>query len=230
MALIQGKNVVVYIYTNGAWRLYSCARTATLNRSTSIIETSVTGSGNWASFKAQKHSFTGTIDGLINLDDPGILTLPDLVQMQIAMVPLLMRYQRTDEAGNVYTDQATFIITGSTDTGAFDGIATFSIELQGTGSITQIFTPTTQPIPIVKIYPVVGDTLAAAGGETSFTIPLLIGKDIIGVWKDGVKNNAIITSGSPASKEVKYETSIGKFTWAIPFEPGETFSIEYQDA
>ncbi len=224
MALIQGKNVVLEWYDNGAWRLYSCARTCTLNVQTSTIETSVTGSGTWKSFEPQVNSFSGTADGLINLDDPGVLTLPDLRQRQIAMIKMRIRFARTDEANNVYTDEGTVIITGSSDTGPYDGVATFSIEFQGTGALVQLFTPTLQIPPIVKRYEYTG-----VGAETGFTDPLLIGKDIIEANKDGQGNSKLIFTGSPVGKQMLYNTLTGQFTWAIPFEPGEEDYILYQD-
>ena len=67
MSIVNGKNVTVRIYDNGAYRLYACATSCSISVSTSTVETSVTGSGNWASFMPQKHSWSGSLDGMANL-------------------------------------------------------------------------------------------------------------------------------------------------------------------
>jgi len=224
MATVNGKNVTFLIYDNGGWRMYACARSCSLTTSISTIETSTTGSGKWASFEPQKNGWTGSIDGVVNLDKPNMLTLPDLRQRQMSHTKLLIRYERVDESGNVYTDEGWAIITSATDTGSIDDVATFSIEVQGTGALTQIFTPTQFELSAVRRY-----EFTASGYETGFTEPLLAGKDILFVDKDGIGNSKIITSGSPASKEVLYGTADGSFTWAMEFEPGEEAVVLYQD-
>lgn len=224
MGLVLGKNVVFQIYDNGGWRLYACARTCSLSVDTSTVETSTTGSGVWASFEGQKHSWSGSADGVVNLDAAGMLTLADLRQRQIAFTKLLINFERTDESGNVYTDQGLILLTNSSDTGDLNDVATFSIAFQGTGPLTQIFTPTQLALSAVRRY-----EGTAAGGETSIIIPSLIGKDIIDFTKDGIGFSGIITSGTPVDKQVLYDSSTGTFTTLIPFEPNENYYILYQD-
>jgi len=188
-----------------------------------MVETSTTGSGQWASFLPQKHSFTGTITGAVNLDTPGMLNLADLRAKQIAMTLLQCRFVRQDEQGNNYTDTCYFYITSSTDNGDLGNVASFNLSLQGTGALQQSFIPTPLLLSAVKRY-----QSAAIGGEMAITIPSLAIVDVLDVHKDGIGNCAIIYSGVPASKEVLYDSATGTFTWAIPFEPNETFYILYQ--
>jgi hypothetical protein len=224
MAVIKGDNVLVYIYDNAQWKLFACARSCELSVDTEMIETSISGTGNFSTFKPTKNSYTGKIDGLVTIDESGALSLADLRQLQIAHQLLSIRYQRTDIDSNIYTDECTFYITNTSDSANFDDLNVFSVDLQGTGGITQIFTPTTQLTGKMKRYEYVG-----LGGEMGFTEPLLIGKDIQIANKDGIGNAALITSGTPASKEVKYVSATGDFEWAIPFETGEIAVINYQD-
>ena len=223
MATVNGKNVRVYIYDNGGWRLYACATSCTLNVTTSTIETSTTGSGAWATFKPQKIGWTGTLEGVVNLDQPGQLNLADLRSRQIAFTELLINFDRVDEDGNSYVDSGVAIITNSSDSGPLNDVATFSIDLQGTGALTQQFIPTPTQLSAVTRY-----QGTASGSETTITITALINMDILSVVKDGIGNCLIITSGTPASKEVLYDVTTGAFTWATPFEPGETYYILYQ--
>jgi hypothetical protein len=222
---VQGKNVVVFIY-DGMWKMYACAKSATLEVITDFIETSVSGTGLFATYLPTKNSFTGSLDGVTSLEEESMLSLPDLRQRQITQQLLLMRFQRTDDAGNVYTDEASFYISSSSDTGSFDDMNLFSIDLRGTGVLTQIFTPVNPPIDGVEV---VRYEYTGVGGETGFTDSSLIGKYILEVNKDGVSNARILTSGTPVGKEVKYVSATGQFLWAIEFEPGEEIFILYQN-
>jgi predicted secreted protein len=134
MAVVRGKDVAFYIYDSGAFKLYACGRSCTITLSTSVIETSVTGTGTFATFIGQKHSWTASIEGVVNLDEGNQLTLSDLRALQIALTELYIRYERVD--GNGYTDEGYAIITSSSDSGEENNVATFSIELQGTGALT----------------------------------------------------------------------------------------------
>jgi predicted secreted protein len=136
MAVVRGKDVAFYIYDSGVWKLYACGRSCTITLSTSVIETSVTGTGTFATFIGQKHSWTASIEGVVNLDEGSQLTLSDLRALQIALTELYIRYERVDADGNGYTDEGYAIITSSSDSGEENNVATFSIELQGTGALT----------------------------------------------------------------------------------------------
>lgn len=223
--IVAGQDFVIYIFDGGVWKLYVCATSGELNVSTDMIETSIAGNGLWASFVPSKNSFTLTLSGVVSLNVVEALTLPELRQIQVAQKPLLTRFQRTDVSGNVYTDEFTFFITNSTDSGSFDGVNIFNISGQGTGPITQIFTPTV-PVPIGAGLVYRYDYTATAN-ETGFTDSGLIGKTILEVNTDGV-GNQVIFSGTPVGSEVKYISSTGQFIWAIPMEPGEGIYILYQ--
>jgi hypothetical protein len=160
------------------------------------------------------------------LNETGTLGLPDLRQKQISQQTLLMRFQRTDDAGNVYTDELNFFITNSTDSGSFDGLNIFNIQGQGTGAITQIFTPLV-PVPegtgLVYRY-----EFSTTLNQTSLTDTILIGKTILEFNMDGLGSGKITFSGTPLGTEVKYTPASGRFDWAIPSEEGEQGYILYQ--
>ena len=225
---VKGENVVVYIFDGGVWKPYVCATSAELNVSTEFIETSVKGSGLWASYSPTKNSFTVTLQGVVSLNETGSLSLPDLRQKQVAQETLLMRFQRTDESGDTYTgvysDELNFFITNSTDSGAFDGMNIFSITGQGTGAITQIFVPV---VPTVDAGLVYRYEYTATGTVSGFTDASLINKTILEINTDGI-GSQIIFSGTPVGNEVKYIPSTGQFIWAIPMEAGEEIYILYQ--
>jgi hypothetical protein len=221
---VKGENVVVYIFDGGVWKPYVCATSAELNVSTEFIETSVKGSGLWASFAPTKNSFTLTLQGVVSLNETGSLSIADLRQKQVAQEVMLMRFQRTDESVSVYADELNFFITNTTDSGSFDGMNIFSITGQGTGAITQIFVPGAPPVGTGLVYRY---EYTASGTETGFTDASLINKTILEINTDGI-GSQIIFSGTPVGNEVKYIPSTGQFIWAIPFEGGEEIYILYQ--
>lgn len=225
MSLVNGLNAIGFIYDGGLWKLAVCAKNISINESTAYIKTSVSGSGKDETVAMTENSATATIDGLVSLNESGKISLPELKLKQRSQVKFLFRYQLTARDGTLYTEESYFFITSSTVSGSYDGVATYSVEMRRTGSATIITTPTASVITTKDMrYPYSG-----IGGETGFIDATLIGKYILGVWKDGIGNSAIITSGTPINKEVKYTTGTGQFEWAVPFEAGEQAFIIYRD-
>lgn len=66
------------------------------------------------------------------------------------------------------------------------------------------------------------------GGEDIFSDPVLVGRTIIGAFKDGIEF-AVLLSGVPdiEQRQVLYSPAAGSFLWSIPFEPGEHSLIQY---
>ena len=223
--IVRGDNVLVEFYQSGNWFGYACARSCSFSSSTELIETSVTGSGKFKHFTPTVNSFSGNIDGITSLPGTTTVDLFKLRQYQLGHVLQRIRFKRLANNGNSYTDNVEFFITNVTDTSSFDNISTFTVELQGTGVLGQTIIQPPIIITAVKRY-----EYTAVGGELGFTDALLIGKDIISVSKNGLDNAKLITTGSPASKEVKYTIATGTFLWAIEFETaGEVAVILYQD-
>lgn len=69
----------------------------------------------------------------------------------------------------------------------------------------------------------------AAGGETNFSNPLLIGKTILSVEKDGIGYTKIITTGAPTDKHILYTNYTGTLSFASQMTPGEYVLVLYQD-
>lgn len=224
MSVVLGKDVLVLIFDAGIWKPYACGTSCTLDVATDFIEISTAGSNAWKEFEPTQDSYTGTINGVTYLEEPGKFTLPELRALQLAHRKLQIRFERTDVSGHVYTDQGYFYISNTRDVGSFDGLNVYDIELRGTGALAQVFTPAIQTPPIMHRYEYTG-----TGGEFGFTDASLIGKNIIIVHKDGIGNSKVITAGSPVDKEVLYNTATGELEWAIPFEPGEEAVVAYQD-
>ena len=133
---VLGKNVVVLAKQGSEWVLYACATSATLNVTTDIIETSVSGNGRFKSFLPTADSFTGTLEGVTSFEPDGKLSLQDLRKKQIDHELLRIKFQRSVDPENVYSEEASFYITSSSDVGSYDGMNNFTIEMQGTGILS----------------------------------------------------------------------------------------------
>lgn len=150
MSVIKGENVVTFFFVDGVWKVAACARTCTLDVSTETIETTVSGSGKFKSFKPTVNSWSGSIDGVVFLNETGKVTLPDLRRKQLAHERCLIKYQRTDQSGNTYTDEGYFYITSSNDAGSYNDVNTFNLSFIGDGPLT-ITTTNISNCPVIYI-------------------------------------------------------------------------------
>lgn len=222
MSKVLGKNVIAYIFHGGMWKVAVCARSCEFTTTTEFIETSVRGSGKYKRFRPTVNSCTGSMEGVVTLDEPNTLAVSDLRSLQLAQTRLLLRFQRTDESGNVYTDEVYAYISQTADVGDFKEAANFSLDLIGDGEITQVFTPTpTTGGTVVRV------DFTATAGQDSLTDPALVGKELIEFVVDGV-GYALITSGTPVGKEVKFTTATGVIQWGVPAAAGDDIYYIYQ--
>ena len=227
MALIRGENVMLYSYQGGFWKPFVCGRSCTFHTNAETLETSGKGSGIYRTNVGVAVNWDATFEGLVYLQKINTIALPDARALQVSLTTILFRYQRIDEAGNTYLDEGTAIITDISDDGNQDNAAGFSMQLKGTGPLTQIFTPTViNPTGKVKIYEYTG-----IAGEYSFTTPLLNLVDVINVFIDGQARSRIILSGTPLGQEAKYTSAagLGRIESAQPIDVGVEVRVEYQD-
>jgi hypothetical protein len=231
--IVKGEDVLVLEYVDALseWVLYGCARTCSLNFKTSMIETSVTGAQGWYTGVAGQHSFTGTLDGLVNLEEENLISLADLRKKQIDRNKLRLRFQRTAIDGlTVYTEEADFYITSSNDEGTINNFNTFNIELQGTGSLSQVFTPSTILTNVKRFQ------YTANGGEVQIetvkniagVTVSLIGKTVIGFWRKGEGLSKQLVTGTPIAAEFKHDSVTGYLHIATAASADEEFFGFYQ--
>lgn len=225
MSLIKGENCVFYVFDDGQWKPLICARSGTFNTSADTIETSITGSGNWRTYEYTSLTWTANFEGLIYLDGVNELTASDLRAYQFSRTKILLRFTRTDTSGNVYTDEGTAIITSVNDSGDYNSVQNFSVEMKGTGPLVIVFTPT--PIdPTAKVKRL---EYTGTAGETYFTSASLIGRDVLDVVVDGIGRSKIITAGTAVNQEAKYTSATGRIDLPIPLVAGTEVYVLYQD-
>jgi len=138
---VRGKNVVLLAFdtADGTWKGYACASSLTLTKVTDSIETSVSGTGKWATFLPTKNSFSGSCDGVVSFNEAGKLTIKELSAIQMAQKLLLLKFQYTDDEGSVYSEEGACFITSSSYVGNIDSMAVFTIDFKGSGQLTPVF-------------------------------------------------------------------------------------------
>lgn len=227
--LVPGINWIAYKLDGGVYKPYACARSGNLSVTMDFLETTTTGSGNAKTKKPTVYGFSAQIDGLISINNSGNITASDLLQSMLAKEKMYWRFMQTSQGGDVVRKEAYFYISGYTDTGAFDGIATFQVTLEGTGALTLIFTPPSPTTGDVKRYPAAGDTAPYTPGSLVWSTGLT-GKTPLNIVKDGRGQSDILLSGTPVGNEVLYDSATGDITFAVPFDYGETQPyMEYND-
>ena len=224
MSFIKGDNVVLYMYQGGIWKPVVCGRDCSLTTNAEDIETSITGSGAWRTYEYVALTWTCTFDGVILLDGVNQVSAGDIRALQYSRQKVLIRYERIDMDGNVYTEEGYALITSVSDSGNYEDLATFNIELKGTGPLTLIYTPT--PVNTGKVFRF---EYTAPGGSDNFSDSSLISKDILDVVVDGIGRSQIITSGTPLNQEAKYGSGTGEITLPFPLDQDMEVYVLYQD-
>jgi predicted secreted protein len=224
MSLIKGENVILYMFHDGIWKPVICGRDCSLTTNAEDIETSITGSGAWRTYEYVGLTWECTFDGVMFLDGVNELSGADIRAMQYSRQKVLIRYERTDMDSNVYTEEGYALITSVSDSGNFDDVVTFTVDLKGTGPLTIVYTPTPTSNGRVFRY-----EYTAPGGSDSFTDSDLINKDILDVVVDGIGRSQIITSGTPVGQEAKYYSGSGQIELPFTLDSDMEVYVLYQD-
>jgi len=226
--IVRGENVTVFKYDDSifAWVPYACARSCSFVIETDTIETSITGSGKYRTFIPRSNASTGSLEGLTQLGLVNNLSVADLITLQINHEILLMRWEDVADNGQVFTKELEMFITNTTQTASFDNVATFSVSLQGTGTITLVYTPT----PIIQGIMYRKEFIVPAN-EDSIVLAELDGitiDNIISIILDNSDASIIIGSGTPIGQEVKYNSSGATITFPFASDIDLNGYVSYQ--
>lgn len=140
---VTGKSVVLSIDVLGVLTPFACSTDVSVDETTEFIETSVSGSGKYATSLPTKNTWSASFGGVVAFNDPGPgnLTLADLKALQYAQSPLSISIKTANDAGTIYlTETGTAFISSCSYSGTFDGMANFTISLVGSGPLIKVFT------------------------------------------------------------------------------------------
>lgn len=226
MSYVLGKDVVLSFFDGSFYKPAACALDCTMSTKTNFVETSVEGAGNFKTVEPTQDSWSVSANGLVSLEEVNQLDIAELRVKQFAHEVILMHFTRTSVTGQIYEDIGYVYIESVEDTGVYNGMNTFSINLIGTGVLTQSFVPS----PVVPPNNEMRLEFPLADGEDTYTNPVLVGKKIVEVFKSGLGIMNLITTGTPAPEQAKIE--IPSTTGSIVFgtvSAGEKYYCMYQD-
>ncbi len=139
MSKIAGRDVILYIVTNASpetLEAIGCSRTCTLTTNAVTAGVSTIGSGIYSEFKALSINWTVSVDGLATFGDN--MTIKTLRDYQLTLQPLFIMFKEsTADTEQEYFGYA--IITSITSTGNYNDVETYSVQMQGTGSIGNLY-------------------------------------------------------------------------------------------
>lgn len=225
MSLIKGGDLVLSVYIGGFYKEMVCLTNSDFDHSTDFIDTSVTGAGNFRTVAATRDSWTMNANGVVSLQEVNKITLPELRALQVAHSNIFLDFTRTSVTGQTYRTTGYAIIIDTKDGGSYDGMDLFNISLVGNGPYTDSFVPSPVNPPNCEMRL---EFTIAEGGDT-FTSPLLVGKKVIEVIKQGLGIDTIITSGTPNPDEVLYTTGTGTIKTGVTWSGDENGYVIYQD-
>ena len=133
---IKAIDILIEIDDAGTWKPYACATQATLDLATSSIAVTLPGDGYWQSYLPEINSFTGTLEGFASYAEGSTLSLMQLRAKQIAQTMFRMNFKRGSGATE-YTESGIFFITDTSESFGFVGFDQFTVNIQGTGPLTQ---------------------------------------------------------------------------------------------
>jgi predicted secreted protein len=134
MAKVRGEDVVVGLTDDNFPML--CARSVTFDIQSDMIETSITGSGNYRTYKAGAISWTGSIEGLLYLSLSEEYTLLEVYNNFLTGELIQIRWYESDGGSHFMQKSCYAYIESINQTSSFDNIATYTINFRGSGPIT----------------------------------------------------------------------------------------------
>lgn len=133
--LILGKEFAVTL--NGVPIM--CGRSVTVSESVSIVETTTKGSGKWLSYKGTSNGWEATIDALlINVGSNPFKTLRELKN---DFTEVVLAFTGLDVNNIAYNFYGRAIIRLISANGTVGNVASATVELQGTGELSEFPAP-----------------------------------------------------------------------------------------
>lgn len=225
MSLIKGGDLVLSVFIGGFYKQMVCLTNSEFDHTTEIIDTSVSGAGNFKTFVPTRDGWTVNANGIVSLEEVNKITLPELRALQVAHENLFLDFTRTSISGQTYRTTGYAIIVDTKDGGSYDGMDLFNISLVGNGPYTDTFVPS--PINPPNCEMRLEFTLP--DGADTYTNSLLIGKKINQVIKQGLGIDKIILTGTPNPDEVLSTPSTGTIKTGTTWSGDENGYIIYQD-
>lgn len=225
-APVQGKDVVLLAYNQDGYYPFACAQELTLTVDTEQLPATSVNSGTYRRKKPGLSDWKVSLSGLTYLRDQNAVKyfVLDTLLQQIRLEGLQVQFVFTDGDGYSRTLSGHVTIS-STQVGKTTGqLSKYSLEFEGDGAFDMDL-----PTPPSTSFDVKRYDYTATGAEMFFSDPVLIGRRIIGFFRESTPIVGVITSGTPGVKQVLYKSSSGRFEFPLGNLPaaGEPMFVQY---
>ena len=218
-SVINGTNIVLYYYDNDLAEgvPFGASTNCSFESSTDQVEVTSQSSAWFKEFKNDVITWSVKCDGFIALT--ATYNYAFLAQLQLDRTPITIKFAIDNDNGGatvlgytIFTGLAN--LTSLTINGPVEGVSTYSVSLQGTGSYSITGIQVEPGLVIIGGSSVQMYDYTAAGGETTITWPTTIGLSCVSVSRGGIEVRSISTTGTPTGENVRFNSATGVLTFA----------------
>ena len=198
---------------------FACSTNCSFNVQVDQKEVTSQSSAWFREYKNDVATWQITCDGLVTLNNQyNYLFLLDL---QLDRTPIIVDFAIDNGPEGLVVISGTVNLVNLQINAPYKDVGTYSVTLQGTGAYGVAGTQITPGGVIIREGQVYNKQYTATGGETFITWADMIGKECVYVSRGGIDVRNIITSGSPTSEQVKWNTVTGVLTFGRALEEDE---------
>lgn len=222
--IIQGRNVAFSFDLGTGSKLLICARSFSIEHTTTLIETTSLTTGKYREYEGQSIDWTITIGTVLAIDTDKLGAF-DMLAHQLSLKRLSFTATFTDDFGTISTLTGLCIIETNTINGSTADPVGADMTLKGCGKIPELDTVDGEAEPNLSLLTWFYESLE--GGETELSRADWIGADIIEVIRNGM-NLRIVAEATSNPNEVKVDTITGTITPGLPLTVGEWVQVVYE--
>jgi len=224
---VIGKNIMLYKYDAETETdiPFACSTNCTFSVNVDQKEVTSQSSAWYREYRNDVATWTISCDGLITLDGYGYLFL---LQLQQSRESIVVKFVIDNGVDGLVIISGSCNMTSLTINAPYKDIATYSVNLQGSGAYGTSGTSINPSGVVIVGGSVYSKGYTAAGAETTITWADMIGKTCLYVSRGGIDVQNIIVSGTPINEEVKWNTATGVLTFSRALESGEYVRALFQ--
>lgn len=222
---VIGKNILLYyhepsseLYPDGRDIPFSCSTDCTFNLVAEQKEVTSQSSAWYREYRPDVGSWTVSCNGLVTLTGYGYLFL---LNQQKNRTTILIKFVIDNGADGLVIISGNCNLVDLTINAPYKDIATYSVNLQGTGAFGTTGTTINPSGVVITGGATIMKQFTAAGGETTKVWSDLIGNEILYVSRGGIDVREILTSGTPVDNQVRWNSVTGTLTFGRVLESDE---------
>ena len=189
---------------------FACSTNCTFQVQVEQKEVTSYNSAWYKEYKNNLATWTISCEGIITING---WNYTNMLQVQQDRTPIAVELVIDNGEDGLTVLTGTCNLTSLQINAPYKDLATYSVSLQGSGAYGISGTHAATGGIIIKGGLVYYKHYDPSGGETTITWTDMIGKDCVYVSRGGVNSKQIITTGTPTSEQVKWNSVTGVLTF-----------------